>query len=135
MTAASPAPAPQRTFIVRQAAFIGVGSMVGAGIFSLLGAAGEIAGAAVWVSFLIAGGIALLQGYSFAKLGASYPSAAGMLEYVGRGFGKGHISAATAWPSHSLPFLASVSSRSRRRTCRTRLASCREQCFWRLASP
>jgi amino acid transporter len=48
---------------VRQAAFIGVGAMVGAGIFSLLGAAGEVAGAAVWLSFLIAGAIALLQGY------------------------------------------------------------------------
>jgi amino acid transporter len=71
--------------------------MVGAGIFSLLGAAGEVAGAAVWVSFLIAGGIAMLQGYSFAKLGASFPSAAGMLEYVGRGFGKGHVLTVTAW--------------------------------------
>ena len=39
-----------------QAAFIGVGAMVGAGIFALLGAAGEVAGAAVWISFLIAGG-------------------------------------------------------------------------------
>ena len=86
-----------KTFTVRQAAFIGVGSMVGAGIFSLLGAAGEIAGAAVWLSFLVAGGIAMLQGYSFAKLGATFPSAAGMLEYVGRGFGKGHVSAVTGW--------------------------------------
>ncbi len=82
---------------VRQAAFIGVGAMVGAGIFSLLGAAGEVAGAAVWVSFLIAGGIAMLQGYSFAKFGAAYPSAGGMLEYVSRGFGQGHVSAVTAW--------------------------------------
>ena len=32
-----------------QAAFIGVAAMVGAGIFSLLGAAGEVAGAAVWL--------------------------------------------------------------------------------------
>ena len=58
---------------VRQAAFIGVGAMVGAGIFSLLGAAGEVAGAAVWISFLLAGGVAMLQGYSFAKFGARYP--------------------------------------------------------------
>src|SRR5690242_18044157 len=43
---------------VRQAAFIGVGAMVGAGIFSLLGAAGEVAGAAVWLSFLLAGIVA-----------------------------------------------------------------------------
>ena len=60
---------------VRQAAFIGVGAMVGAGIFSLLGAAGAVAGAAVWLSFLLAGIVAALQGYSFAKFGARYPSA------------------------------------------------------------
>jgi amino acid transporter len=82
---------------VRQAAFIGVGAMVGAGIFSLLGAAGEVAGAAVWVSFLLAGVIAALQGYSFAKLGARYPSAGGLLEYVVRGFGNGHVTGVIAW--------------------------------------
>jgi len=58
---------------VFDAAFLGVGGMVGAGIFALLGEAGAIAGSAVWVSFLIAGVIALLQGYSFAKLGTRYP--------------------------------------------------------------
>lgn len=40
----------------RQAAFIGVGSMVGAGIFALLGAAGAVAGAAVTVEKVIASG-------------------------------------------------------------------------------
>ena len=69
-------PSSERKFLsVRQAAFIGVGAMVGAGIFALLGAAGEVAGAAVWLSFLLAGVVAGLQGYSFAKLGARYPSA------------------------------------------------------------
>ena len=88
----------ERTYLtVRQAAFIGVGAMVGAGIFALLGAAGEVAGAAVWVSFLIAGVIAGLQGYSFAKLGARYPSAGGLLEYVAKGFGGGHFTGITAW--------------------------------------
>jgi len=82
---------------VRQAAFIGVGSMVGAGIFSLLGTAGEVAGAAVWISFLIAGVIAMLQGYSFAKFGSRYPSAAGLLEYVRQGFGEGHFMGTLAW--------------------------------------
>ena len=86
---------------VRQAAFIGVGAMVGAGIFALLGAAGEVAGAAVWLSFLIAGVIALLQGYSFAKLGARYPSAGGLLEYVAKGFGEGHVTGITAWLTYS----------------------------------
>ena len=86
-----------RKLTVRQVAFIGVGSMVGAGIFALLGAAGEVAGAAVWVSFLIAGAVAVLQGYSFAKFGARYPSAAGLLEYVSRGFGDGHTTGIIAW--------------------------------------
>ena len=86
-----------RGLSVRQAAFIGVGSMVGAGIFALLGAAGEVAGSAVWISFLIAGGVAILQGYSFAKLGARYPSAGGFLEYVVRGWGEGHFTGVLAW--------------------------------------
>src|SRR5580704_9175847 len=89
---------PDKNYLsVRQAAFIGVGSMVGAGIFALLGAAGAVAGAAVWLSFLLAGVVAVLQGYSFAKFGARYPSAGGMLEYVAEGFGNGHFTGVTAW--------------------------------------
>src|SRR5215468_2138044 len=96
------APAPEKKYLsVRQAAFIGVGAMVGAGIFALLGAAGEVAGAAVWLSFLVAGAIAALQGYSFAKLGARYPSAGGLLEYVAKGFGEGHVTGVTAWLTYS----------------------------------
>ena len=85
------------TLSVRQAAFIGVGAMVGAGIFALLGAAGEVAGAAVWISFLIAGAVAALQGYSFAKFGARYPTGAGLLEYVVRAFGNGHVTGVVGW--------------------------------------
>lgn len=85
------------TLSVRQAAFIGVGAMVGAGIFALLGAAGEVAGAAVWISFLLAGVVAALQGYSFAKFGARYPSGAGLLEYVVRAFGNGHLTGIVGW--------------------------------------
>lgn len=89
--------AGRHTLSVRQAAFIGVGSMVGAGIFALLGAAGEVAGPAVWISFLLAGVVAALQGYSFAKLGARYPSGGGFLEYVVRGWGDGHFTGVIAW--------------------------------------
>ncbi|MBT4905284.1 MAG: amino acid transporter, partial [Rhodospirillaceae bacterium] len=48
---------------------MGIGAMVGAGIFALLGQAGAVAGSAVFISFLIAGGIALLSGYSMGRLG------------------------------------------------------------------
>ncbi len=89
---------PGRRYVsTREAAFIGVGSMVGAGIFSLLGSAGEVAGNAVWLSFVLAGIIAALQGYSFARLGSHYPSAGGLLEYVNKGYGDGHVATAVAW--------------------------------------
>ena len=91
----SVAPAPRLS--TWQAAFIGVGSMVGAGIFALLGAAGEVAGAAVWISFLLAGAVAMLQGYSFGKFGARYPSAGGFLEFVIRSYGNGHMAGVIAW--------------------------------------
>jgi amino acid transporter len=41
--------------------------------------------------------VALLQGYSFAKFGARYPSAGGLLEYVVRSFGNGHVTGIVAW--------------------------------------
>jgi amino acid transporter len=87
---------------VRQAAFIGVGAMVGAGIFALLGEAGAVAGSAVWISFVLAGVIAGFQGYSFAKLGARYPSAGGLLEYVARGFGEGHVLGTVCWLTYAV---------------------------------
>jgi amino acid transporter len=74
---------------LRGAIFIGIGAMVGAGIFALFGEAGTIAGAAVWVSFFVGGVIALLQGYSFSKLGARYPSRGGMIAWIVRGYGGG----------------------------------------------
>ena len=56
---------------------IGVGGMIGAGIFSILGIATSITGNLIYVSFLIGGAIALLSTYSYAKLGTKYPSAGG----------------------------------------------------------
>ena len=49
------------------------------------------------MAFALAGIIAALQGYSFARLGARYPSAGGLLEYVNQGFGEGHVATVTAW--------------------------------------
>lgn len=71
---------------------IGIGGMVGAGIFSVLGVAAESSGNALWISFLIGGGVALLSTYSYAKLGAKFPSAGGAVEFLNQGFGTGRIS-------------------------------------------
>ncbi len=71
---------------------LGVGSMVGAGIFALMGEAAVKAGSAVWVSFLCAGIIALLTGHSFVQLGIRYPSRGGVVEYLVRAYGTGTFS-------------------------------------------
>ena len=59
---------------VRGAAFLGIGAMVGAGIFALLGEAAVVAGSAVWLSFLLAGLVTMLLAYNVVKLGIRYPS-------------------------------------------------------------
>jgi amino acid transporter len=71
---------------------IGIGGMVGAGIFSILGVVAETAGTALWLSFVIGGVVALLSTYSYAKLGARYPSAGGPVEFLVQGFGDGVLS-------------------------------------------
>lgn len=64
---------------------IGIGGMIGAGIFSLLGLAAGTAGTQTYLAFLLAGLIALFCAYSFGKLGARFPSAGGPVEYLVRG--------------------------------------------------
>ena len=71
---------------------IGIGGMIGAGIFSILGIATTIAGNVVYISFIIGGAIALLSTYSYAKLATRYPSAGGPVEFLVRGFGDGVLS-------------------------------------------
>ena len=91
-------PEPPRAVItLRGAAFLGIGGMVGAGIFSLLGEAGSVAGSAVWISFLIAGGISLCLGYTLAKLGVQYPSSGGTVTYLVKGFGNGRLVGVASW--------------------------------------
>ncbi len=82
---------------VRGAIFLGVGSMVGAGIFALLGEAGAVAGAAVWISFLLAGIVAGLLGYTVVKLGVRYPSSGGLIAYLIEGFGNGRLVGIASW--------------------------------------
>ncbi len=82
----------QKAFGLWSAVFLGIGSMVGAGIFVLLGEAGAIAGNLVWISFLMGGIIALLSGYSLAKLSSIYPSRGGIVEYLVQCYGEGIFS-------------------------------------------
>ncbi|WP_346836487.1 APC family permease [Microbulbifer sp. SAOS-129_SWC] len=59
-----------------------VGGMIGGGIFSTLGVVIEIAGAWAWVSFLVAGLIALATGYCYAELAEHYEEGGGAYTYL-----------------------------------------------------
>ncbi|ACM93311.1 amino acid transporter [Nautilia profundicola AmH] len=71
-----------KAFNTFSAAMLGIGSMVGAGIFIVIGEAGSIAGNIVWLSFVLGGIAALLSGYSLAKLAIRFPSRGGIIEYI-----------------------------------------------------
>jgi amino acid transporter len=81
-----------KAFGLWSAVFLGIGSMVGAGIFVLLGEAGAITGNLVWISFILGGVVALLSGYSLGKLAVAYPSRGGIIEYLVQCYGEGFFS-------------------------------------------
>jgi amino acid transporter len=90
---------------VRGAAFLGIGAMVGAGIFALLGEAAVIAGSAVWLSFLLAGLVTMLLAYNVTKLGIRYPSSGGLIEYLRQCFGNGRLLGITSWLGYIAAFV------------------------------
>ncbi|MEZ5335146.1 MAG: APC family permease [Methanolobus sp.] len=70
---------------------IGIGGMVGGGIFAVLGLAVELGQGATPVAFALAGLVALITSYSYAKLSVRYPSEGGTVEFLNQAFGSGLI--------------------------------------------
>ncbi|HET7855729.1 MAG TPA: APC family permease [Gaiellaceae bacterium] len=96
---------PRKHISVLGAAFLGIGSMVGAGIFALLGEAAVVAGSAVWLSFLLAGLVTALIAYNVVKLGVRYPSSGGLIEYLRQGFGNGRLLGIASWLGYFAAFV------------------------------
>jgi amino acid transporter len=74
------------------ASAIGVGGMVGGGIFAVLGLAVQLAGGGTPLAFAVAGAVALLTSYSYARLSVTYPSQGGTVTFLVQGFGPGLFS-------------------------------------------
>lgn len=70
---------------------IGVGGMMGAGLYTLLGLAAGPAGVWLPVAFLLGAAVSFFSVYSYAKLGARYPSRGGAGEFLVRCFGDGVV--------------------------------------------
>lgn len=71
---------------------IGIGGMVGGGIFAVLGEAVSLAHGATAVAFAIAGLVAILTAYSYAKLSVRYQSEGGTVTFIDKAFGDNILS-------------------------------------------
>jgi len=80
------------TIKLKDAIAIGIGGMVGGGIFAVLGLAVSLAKGGTPLAFLFAGIIALFTAYSYSKLSLVYADRGGTVRFMNEGFGKGLFS-------------------------------------------
>lgn len=67
----------------------GIGGVVGAGIYAIIGQAAALSGNLLWLSFVIAAVVALLTGLSYSEFVSRFPDAGGSYEYIKQSFGAG----------------------------------------------
>ncbi|MFQ5782493.1 MAG: APC family permease [Nitrosopumilus sp.] len=70
---------------------IGIGGMVGGGIFAVLGLAVNLSHGGAPLAFFIAGLVALITAYSYSKLSVTFPSSGGTVEFLNQGLGTGTL--------------------------------------------
>ncbi len=68
---------------------IGIGGMVGGGIFAVLGLAVELGHGGTPIAFAVAGLVALVTSYSYARLSVTFPSEGGTVRFLIKGLGNG----------------------------------------------
>jgi len=71
---------------------IGIGGMVGGGIFAVLGEAVSLAHGATAIAFIVAGLVALLTSYSYTKLSVAYQQSGGTVVFIDNAFGHNLLS-------------------------------------------
>jgi len=74
---------------------IGLGGMVGGGIFAVTGLTIEVTKGAAPLAFVVAGLVALLTSYSYLKLSLRFPGEGGTVEFLHQAFGSGVLTGAT----------------------------------------
>lgn len=77
----------KRTLGLWDVLMFGVGGIVGAGIYAIIGQAAGLSGNMLWMSFIIAAVVALLTGLSYAEFVSRFPDSGGSFEYIKQGLG------------------------------------------------
>ena len=75
---------------------IGIGGMVGGGIFAVTGLTVEVTKGSAPIAFLIAGLVALLTSYSYLKLTLRFPGEGGTVAFLNQAFGGGPLTGAAS---------------------------------------
>jgi APA family basic amino acid/polyamine antiporter len=75
----------------------GVGLILGAGIYVLIGEAAGLAGDAVWISFVFGSIVALFAGLSYAELSSIFPKAAAEYTFVKNAFKNNFLGFLIGW--------------------------------------
>ena len=78
----------KRTLGLTEAVFFGTGSILGAGIYAIVGKVAGFSGNMIWLSFAIASITALMSAFSYAELSSMFPSAGGEYVYAKNAFNK-----------------------------------------------
>lgn len=87
----------KRALNLLELSLYGVGVILGAGIYALIGVGAGIAGNAVWISFIIAAIVAGFTGLSYAELASMYPKEAAEYTYTKKAFNKRQFSFIIGW--------------------------------------
>lgn len=87
----------KRTIGTFEATVFGVGIILGAGIYSLIGPAAGSAGNSLWLSFIIGAVISSFTGLSYAELSTMFPRAAAEYVYVKKASGSRFLAFMLAW--------------------------------------
>ena len=80
------APELKRSLQLWQLVVSGVGIVIGAGIYVLVGEAAADAGGLLWLAFIVAGVLAALTGLSYAELAGLFPAAGAEYEFARHAF-------------------------------------------------
>lgn len=75
----------------------GVGLILGAGIYVLIGEAAGLAGNALWISFILGAIVATFSGLSYSELTALFPRAAAEYNFVKEGFRSNFVGFIIGW--------------------------------------
>lgn len=75
----------------------GVGDILGAGIYALVGEIANVAGSLSWLSFLLAGIVASLTGLTYAELGGRFPYSGGEAYFVQQALHRPRLAFLTGW--------------------------------------